>query len=52
MSVKAAQQMDCIGHVAARMAAGSIKERSEMWMARGSLTRNSGELRRGNADRL
>jgi hypothetical protein len=44
--------MDRISHVAAGMAASSLEKRSEMWMARGSFTRNSGELRRGNADRL
>jgi hypothetical protein len=52
MSMKAAQQMHCIGHIAAGMASGSLQKRGEMGMARGSLARNSSELHRGNADRF
>jgi hypothetical protein len=52
MAVKAAQEVDGVGDVAARMRAGSFEKRLEMRMAGGPHAGDAGELGRGNADRF
>lgn len=50
-AVKAAQEVDCIGHVTAGMSTNTFQESGEMQMACGSVTGDPGELGRGYADR-
>jgi hypothetical protein len=50
--VETAQKMHRIRKIAAGMAACAIEESSQMRMAGESVARDTGELGRGNADRL
>jgi hypothetical protein len=50
-AVKAAQQMDGVGEVAAGMRPGSLDQRLEMRMAHTAIVVDAREMRLGNADR-
>jgi hypothetical protein len=52
VTVKAAQEVDGVGKVAAGVRAGGFKQAIDVGMARASFARNAGELRFCNTDRL
>ena len=50
-AVKAAQEVDGVGHIVARMPTNALQKSGEVQMAYGSVVSNPGELGRGYADR-